>query len=351
MDDRVRDNRSAPADRTVDMGAQGHISDSQRAVPRAGRRTGPIRICYLILLHHKLEQARRLLARLAGADTAFVLHLDRSVPRAAVAKFRSALPGSCPIAFAPRVRSRWGTYDGARAAIHCIQTALQSEPFDRYILLSGQDYPIANRAQIAEFFRSHRELEYLEAFPRDVTVESTEPGWSAHYRFSRYHVWIGKHRRVLPLIRKRPPTIPVCHGATWWALTHPAVSFIAREFETNHALRRYFKSGFLVDEAYIPTLMRSSPFAAHIVGSNLTYAQWTSTSGPHPKVLTTADWGSLLAAPQLFARKFDSTVDEALMDMLDALHGEPALAGTAGDRPPLSVARALARPTTEAARA
>lgn len=53
--------------------------------------------------------------------------------------------------------------------MRCVQVAFRdAEPCDRYILLSGQDYPIAARARIAEFFAKNPDKEFVEAFPRDV---------------------------------------------------------------------------------------------------------------------------------------------------------------------------------------
>ncbi len=142
----------------------------------------------------------------------------------------------------------------------------------------------------------------MEAFATDV-LDPRAPGWSPHYRFQRYHFGVGDHRFVLPVLRKRPPPLAIFHGSTWWALTHGALQYLPSEFESNGALRRYLKTSFLVEEAYVPTLMMASPFALAIAGSGVTFAQWTPTSGPHPKVLRWADLETLAASSKLFARK------------------------------------------------
>jgi hypothetical protein len=276
-----------------------------------------LKICYLITLYHKFAQAVRLVRRLSASNSGFVFHIDSAAESRLVADFRSQLEDVNGIAYAPSLRSRWGSYHAALANIRCFQTALRLGPFDRYVLISGQDYPIAGRSEIDEFFSGHTNIEYVEAFPRDV-MNKDSFGWSPYYRFRRYHVWLGNRRLVLPLLRKgAPPTTRIFHGSEWCALTHAAAEYVAEQFEANKALRRYFKTSFLVDEAYIPTLLMNSHFADRIAGVNLTYEQWTPSSGPHPRVLTQADLGALLASPKLFARKFDSSIDEAVMDRLD----------------------------------
>ncbi|HUN73049.1 MAG TPA: beta-1,6-N-acetylglucosaminyltransferase [Steroidobacteraceae bacterium] len=278
-----------------------------------------MRICYLILLHHKFDQALRLIRRLSGPDSGFVVHIDAAADPLGVQSLCSALK-SLPIVYAERTRSRWGSYRQALAVMRCVRAAAcHTEPFDRYVLLSGQDYPIARRAEIHEFFRRNAHVEYVEAFPLDVT-DPTVPGWSPYYRFRRYHLWIGRRHLKLPLLRKPPPPVPIHHGSTWWALTRGALMHVAEQFEMNAPLRRYLRSGFLVDEVYVPTLLSASPFAARIAGHNVTYAEWTSTSGPHPKTLRAHDLQALLASPKLFARKFDLALDGAVLEELDKMH-------------------------------
>lgn len=75
-----------------------------------------------------------------------------------------------------------------------------------------------------------------------------------------------------------------------------------------------------MDEVYIPTIMMASPFASKVTGENVTYAEWTPTSGSHPKTLRLSDLASLLESPKLFARKFDDAVDGSVMNELDFLY-------------------------------
>src|SRR6202050_4984024 len=279
-----------------------------------------MRICYLLLVHHKFDQALRLMRRLAGEDSSFVLHIDNAADAADAGAFRAQLECFKPVLYAQRVRAQWGAYGQALAIMHCIQAAVrQLEPCDRYVLLSGQDYPIKDRAQITEFFAEQPEKEFIEAFPRDVS-DAAASGWSPYYRFRRYHFWVGGRHWSVPALRKGPPPLPIFHGSCWWALTSPTVAYIAEHFDLNRQLRRYLRTGYLVDEVYIPTLIMASRFSARVVGENVTFAEWTPTSGPHPKTLRIGDLGQLLNSRKLFARKFDADVDESLLDELDALH-------------------------------
>lgn len=276
-----------------------------------------MRICYLMMVHHKFGQALRLVRRLAGPGSSFVFHIDRAADGRRVAAFRRELQTLSPVVYAKSVSSAWGAFHQALAIMHCVQAAVRRmHPCDRYVLLSGQDYPIAGRGQIVEFFAKNRDTEFIEAFPQDLT-DTDAPGWSAYYRFRRYHVWLGDRRLTVPVLRKGQPPLPIFHGSTWWALTPGAMTYIAAQFDSNWQLRRYLRSGFLVDEVYIPTLMMGSPFSSKVAGDNVTFAKWTPTSGPHPKILGIGDLEEILTSRKLFGRKFDAAVDESVMNELD----------------------------------
>jgi len=279
-----------------------------------------LKICYLLLVHHKFDQALRLVRRLAGPSTGFVVHIDSAADQAQAAGFIRALEPFGPVSYPRSVRSRWGSYSQALAIVRSIQAAVgRSDAFDRYVLMSGQDYPIASRAKISEFFAAHSDTEFIETFLLDL-ADAAAPGWSPYYRLRRFHLWLGRRHFKLPILRKPMPPQPIYHGSTWWALTRAAVLFAASQFDLNKQLRSYLSSGFLVDEVYVPSLVMNSPFAAKVAGQNVTFAQWTPTSGPHPKILRFEDLDQLLASPKLFARKFDELVDKEILDKLDTLH-------------------------------
>jgi len=278
-----------------------------------------MKICYVVLLHHKFDQAARLVRRLTSPGVSFVIHIDSKTAHLDVQSFRDSVAHLANISYAPRVDARWGSYRQALAVLRSVQCAVRSHlDFDRCVLLSGQDYPVVSHREIVEFFLKHAEDEFVEAGRMDL-VDSGSPGWTPHYRFRRYHFWLGNQRLKIPVFRKRMPEIDFFHGATWWALTRAAVEHIADRFEHDKVLRRFMQTGFLVDEAYIPTLLMSSPHAPRVTGANLTYARWDGVAGPHPHTLGIGDMPTIRASKKLFARKFDASVDSALLDELDSL--------------------------------
>ena len=279
-----------------------------------------MRICYLIIMHHKFEQAARMIRRLAAPHVSFVIHVDSRVDEHSFQRFKRDIAPFYSIFFARRRRAKWGSYSLLQAMINCIDTAVTNCSFDRCVLLSGQDYPIKSNQQIISYFEAHPRVEFIEAFPRDAS-DATAPGWSPYYRFRLYHIWIGNRRRPLPYLVKPLPDFPIYHGSAWWALSRDAVLYLYNEFFKNGKYRRAFQWGFLVEEACLQTMIMNSPFSDRVAGQDITFTEWPPTSGPHSKVLEVADFETLKASPKLFARKFDADIDVKILDMLDAAQG------------------------------
>lgn len=277
-----------------------------------------MKICYLVLLHHKFDQAKRLIYRLAGPQTSFVIHIDAKVDQFVVEKFKQDIGQVKSAYYTKRINVKWGAFNQAEAIMETIVHAVDAElSCDRFILISGQDYPIVSNDEIFKFISNNPHKEYIEAYALNLIDDKTKV-WTPFYRFMRYHFWLGNKRISTSLIIKKVPNIPLFHGATWWLLTSECVHFIASAYVKNKDLKRFFRTGFLVDEAYIPSLVMSSPFSKNVTGHNVTYADWKNPSGPHPKTLGKSNIPDIVSSKCLFARKLDLDFDAEIFDLLDS---------------------------------
>lgn len=277
-----------------------------------------MKICYLILLHHKFHQAKRLISRLNCPQASFIIHIDAKVSQENFDRFKDEIAHIQSVSYVDnRVDSKWGSFDLTLAMLRMIEFAVDNNiEADRYMLISGQDYPIQSNHAILEFLEKHPHEEFMEYYAMDIDDKKAE-GWSPYYRFRRYHIWIGRKHKVLPFFVKKKPTIPMYHGAQWWLLTNNAIKFLANEFKNNKKWNSFMASGFLTDEAYIPSLIMSSKLATNVVGKNVTYADWRNPTGPHPKTLSISDFDDIVSSGALFARKLDMDMDANILDALD----------------------------------
>jgi hypothetical protein len=60
----------------------------------------------------------------------------------------------------------------------------------------------------------------------------------------------------------------------------------------------------------------NSPFGEHVIDDHLRHIDWGRDSS-HPKTLGVPDLERLVTSAKLFARKFDASVDSAILDLLD----------------------------------
>ena len=78
---------------------------------------------------------------------------------------------------------------------------------------------------------------------------------------------------------------------------------------------RFFEHVFVPDELFFQTIVMNSELRDTVENDDLRYLDWSRE--PAPVVFTRADLPALLGSGQLFARKFDETVDSDVLDVLD----------------------------------
>lgn len=277
-----------------------------------------VRIAYLILAHKAPSHLVRLVTRLQGPECTFVIHLDS----------KSAGPDwdeACEklrqpnIFWAERVDCEWGDFSLVQATLNAIGKLYSSaRPFDFAVLLSGQDYPVKSNSYIESHLASrHGEcLMYLNRFP------NREWSWKGYYRLPTWRMRLaGKSRRMIPvfLSRQLHRNVPLGYvpygGSMWWALPKSALDHVRGVLAAYPEFISYFKQAIIPDEMMFHTILGNSPFPVKTGDHYLHFMKWGSD--PHPAILTGDDLSALGATEKCFARKFDGSVDEGILDAID----------------------------------
>ncbi|GAB3897689.1 beta-1,6-N-acetylglucosaminyltransferase [Larkinella knui] len=277
-----------------------------------------MKLAHLILAHAQPDQLDRLIQALQHPDADFYIHVDRKTDLEA---FRNLLKHRNVYFVKKREKVYWGAYSMVQATLNGFEEIIASGvPYGYINLLSGQDYPLKSPDFIHDFLEKQAGTQFMDYL--SVMKEWQE----AIPRVKKYHLIHysipGKYalekllNTVLPE-RKSPEKLTFVGRSQWFTITFEAVKYIVRYLKEHPNVSRFFKMTWGVDELVFQTLLYNSAFKPAMRNDNLRYIDW-SEGKASPKTLTVADEALLRSSGKLFARKFNSTTEPEIMDILDA---------------------------------
>jgi len=100
-------------------------------------------------------------------------------------------------------------------------------------------------------------------------------------------------------------------------LSKKAVDCILKFTADHRAINRYYARTLHASESYFQSILHNAK-NLNVADDSLRYMRWP-TSGPtsHPSTLTLADHAEIMASGKYFARKFDQSIDQAILDKID----------------------------------
>jgi len=290
-------------------------------------------VAYLVLAHNTPNHLGRLVSALASPSSQCFVHVDGKVD---LAPFEQACGGAA-VFTRHRVPVYWGEFSMVEALMVLLEQALEDpRGFDRFVLLSGSDYPLRPPGEIEEFFEAHPEQEFisLAEMPAEwagkplwrlnlyvIPSEGASLGARLRAGLIKLGVLTGERDHAQHLQGLRP-----YGGSSWWALTRAACEHVVRFYALERRVVEFFRHTSYPDESFVHTVIGNSMFEGR-VARNLTYDDW-SLGGASPATLTerhvayfraTKDFAAdsiFGPGPMLFARKFPDA-SEALVRGLD----------------------------------
>lgn len=278
-----------------------------------------MKVAHLVMVHKNPLQVERLVKELLKEDCDVYLHIDKKF---ATSPFDTILQKDRVFLVNQRVDVIWGGYSQVKATMVSVEQILQSgKTYDYIHFISGQDYPIKKLSDFYAFLQLHKGKEFLEYLHAEERAEVTRRRIYQYnlsdFRFKgRYLV-----QKILNLVlpeKKFPfPDYKIVWKANWFTITPSCARYVLTFLKENPKVERFFKYCWGVDEFVFQTIAYNSAFGPNIVNNNYRYVDW-SANLPSPKTLTLEDYNALANSPHFFARKFDSNVDSAILDKIDA---------------------------------
>ncbi len=298
------------------------------------------------MAHKAPRQLYRLVTRLNDGNSEFFIHIDS---KADIQPFEFIKDLGSQVHFIERFDATWGGYGTIKPFMRALKDVkYASARFDRILLLSGQDYPIKSNHDIDEFFRNSSYSNFIDYFPIPNYTKWQGTDRGGLYRVDKYYFGTKWYQILasktlnflsayIPLLkRKAPYGMKPYTGQTWWNLDMYALNYIL-DFDARHPqYMEFHKNTFVADELFVQMIIGNSTdekLLNSIENSEKRFTIWEMATSAHPKMLGRNDMEAIRASDDLFARKFDESADEEILNMIDReilfadSRVRPALAG------------------------
>lgn len=281
-----------------------------------------MKIAYLILAHNNLDHLALLINSLNNSSISFIIHLDSKTDvdfNELSKKFQS---GINLIFLKNRINISWGGFSMFEAILNLISHAVQYVEFDYLSLISGNDFPLKKPEEILSDLKKFNGKEFIDYHPLPH-IQWPGNGGTDRYKYywmidnlgwenSEYFVY---QQQIQQSVREFPSNLKPYGGSMWFTITKSCSVFIYSFLMQNPSILSFFRYTLISDELIIPTIVLNSPFKYNTVRDNLRFIDW-SEGKMHPKTFTISDFESLARSNAHLARKFDSALDQGIIDKL-----------------------------------
>lgn len=288
------------------------------------------RHAYLILAHKNFGQLRKLIELLDDPRNDIFVHVDAKAKNFRQESLDGATRHSRLIVLPQRFKVNWGGVSIMRSELALLKKATSESKYAYYHLLSGMDMPIKTQDQIHAFFNEHKGYEFINLWEFKKSTRSrfryytVFPEGEGRFRTRIInHIFKGLQMAVGFRINRN---IDFRFGSQWFSITDSLARYVV---EKENWLEKVFRHTSTCDEIFLPTLVAESPFSNRLYVpaavknqkevnmSNMRFIDWTrGESVRHPWVFRAGDMTLLESVPHLWARKFDETVDNNIINMI-----------------------------------
>ncbi len=308
-----RDGRSLPRQ------PHGHGSHFPLALRRRGgkalwlARKRPM-LAYLLLVHRYPKQFKRLFRAIHHPDNHYLVHVDlNSGPELAdeIGAFLRPYPNAELLTSQGAV---WGGYSLVDVELRGMAKLLRMDrDWTYFINLSGQDFPLKTQGEIRAFLGRANGKEYLRVLDQQKLRPETMNRILHHFEETSTKMVQSPGNR--PYLTDATPYI----GNQWMMVTRAFCQYVCHAPEANR-FKAFYRNSFIADEGLFQTVMMSDGAHGEIVNSDMRAIDWVADGDIklRPRTYRAADAPALLASGNLFARKFDLTVDAEIIDILEA---------------------------------
>jgi hypothetical protein len=297
-------------------------------------------IAYLILVHRYPDQFKRLFKAIYHPDNHYVIHVDKKSGTELHRTIKDFLAGFPNASMLKSESALWGGYSLVDAELRAIEELLKlGLKWEFFINLSAQDFPLKPQSYIHNFLSHHIGKDFLKVADQAQTRPDTL------HRVENYVTESGNQIIIEPIV-KRPflqDATPFI-GNQWMILSRKFCEFLTNSPEVDR-FKEFYRHTLIADEGFFQTVIMNTSYKAAIVNDDKRTIDWVpmGTIKLRPRDFTIQDANFLMASPDLFARKFDETIDRDILSLLEInLLKHPALQTTHSLKPAYVTSKSIA---------
>ena len=238
-----------------------------------------VKIAFLLGVHMDVPQAKRLCERLLEVGDVFI-HVDKKAEKV-YADMRGYVDENAHdgrLRLCSEFKVYWGEWSQVQWMHLLLEQAFSSDTvYDRFVYLTGTDYPLMSTGALMEYFEAAGDREFVNG-----EKVSEMKLWTRHYYTDRFfHNYIHfKNPRlqktllkaslkagiILKIPRKTYFTLAdgrrmdLYRGGQFSGITRACAEHVL-EVMKDPALVRYYRHCMLPDESFMQTIVFNSPFA------------------------------------------------------------------------------------------
>eukprot|EP00064_Thunnus_orientalis_P007048 superscaffoldBa00000761_g7067 len=302
----------------------------------------PVRIAFVLVVHGRASrQFQRLFKAIYHTTHYYYIHVDQRSNY--LHRQVHALAAQYPnVRVTPwRMATIWG---GASLLTMYLRSmadllAMRDWNWDFFINLSAADYPIRTNNQLVAFLSKYRDMNFIKSHGRDNARFIRKQGLDRLFYECDTHMWRLGDRKI-------PEGISVDGGSDWFLLNRMFVEYVINSKDnlvTN--MKRFYAYTLLPAESFFHTVLENSAHCESMVDNNLRITNWNRKLGCKCQYKHIVDWCGCspndfkpadfhrfqqTVRPTFFARKFEASVNQEIVNQLDSYLFGPFPQGTPG---------------------
>lgn len=288
---------------------------------------------YLIMAHNNFELLQKELELLDDERNDIFIHIDKKAGNIDKAMIQAKVKKS-NIYYIRRRSIKWAAYSGIQCEVDLLKMATSKGHYAYYHLLSGADLPLKNQDEIHDFFRKMDGTEFLNfdyPVPREIDMRRIRKYYFFQEIYGRNRKnpicvfffvidkLLGKLQDTCKVNRYRGETnLSIQKGANWFSITDNLARTVV---DKEKWIKKHFVHTRSGDEVFLQTIVNSSDFKKHLYQGG--FAKKTNAclrkidwGRGKPYTWRAQDFEEIMKSECLFARKFDPTVDEKIIEMI-----------------------------------